>query len=172
MRSPVPGSLRPRIDVMVAASVGKRVRGALYVHVDALDLLPEADRGLVSEANDLASDFAWNIVRIGPGRAVGLLCYPGFETEGFPKLHAAATVDLVNGKVRKTSYVGSANPLVLHRKELLVGDRHPRHDEWLRTTQRIEALGLLFDKNRIGRLSAWSAMLDQAGLDSDGLPFR
>ncbi len=155
----------------MARRVGKLVRGALYVHGDAVLLLPPERQAAVRRAAEIAAGFEWNVARLDNVGVVGLLRYADFETEAFPRLFAAARVEL-DGCVRYTSYAGSWNPLILHRKELLVGDDHPLRARWAEVTERIERLGLLEDHNRIGRLSAWIEMLRAAGLDSQGAPAR
>ena len=66
--------------------VGKLVRGALYVHCDAVDLVPAASQDRVALAIRAAPSAQWNVVRIEL-TSVGLLDYDEFE---FPRLPAPA----------------------------------------------------------------------------------
>lgn len=152
------------------AAVGKRVRGARYVHASAIGRLPPAEQALVERASWIAEGFTWNVARIGPGVIVGLLDYPDFDRDAFPALARAASIDVGARRARYTDYDKSANPLILHRKELMVGDDHPERDCWTALTTELEALGLFGDPNRIGRRTAWSAMLAGAQRDAQGKP--
>lgn len=149
---------------------GKRVRGALYVHMDALGSLDEQQLSAARRAAELVPDHAWNVVRIGPGSVVALLHYPGFEREAFPRLAGSARVDFSTGRVSRTNQATTENPLILHRKELLLDTTDPRRADWAATTARLERLGLLRDTARIGRRRAWNEILATAGLDSEGNP--
>jgi hypothetical protein len=150
-------------------AVGKRVRGALYVHRDVIGLLRADEQAKVERAVWLAGPFAWNVVRL-ESEVVGLLCYPDFESVGFPHLEASARVDLAKGTVRLTNFAGSANPLILHRKELLVSRDHPAYATWAKVTERAEQAGLFRDPGTIGRQQAWNALLAGAHIDQNGEP--
>lgn len=153
-----------------AAAVGKRVRGALYTHISAVGRLPSADKTLVVTARKLAGDFAWNVVRLGPGQAVGLLDYPEFDEDAFPALARAMAIDIEALSLKRSDYRRSANPLILHRKELLVAADYPHRQRWADLTADMERLGLFRDLNRIGRRKTWLAMLQHAGRDTQGRP--
>jgi hypothetical protein len=150
--------------------VGKRVRGALYVHMDALGLLEEPQRTAALDAAELVADHAWNVARLGPGPVVALLHYPDFDLEAFPRLSRSARVDLATGRVRRSDQTRTENPLILHRKELLLDPADPRRLGWAATTERLERLGLFRDTKRIGRRRAWNEMLASVGLDGEGNP--
>lgn len=151
-------------------AIGKSVRGALYVHAEAVPLLAPDQRRRVAEAGARAAGFEWNVARLERDGPVGLLDYPDFEREAFPRLAAAARVDPGSPTVRITRYDGSANPLILHRKELLVAQAHPGRAEWAALTTSLEGLGLFADTSRIGRFAAWTELLRMAGLDGQGRP--
>jgi hypothetical protein len=106
-------------EVKSTTRIGKRVRGALYVHRDAIDLLPNEYRSRIRSALDLAPEVAWNVVRIEPF-IVGIMLYDDFDTCHFPRLLHSVRVDLRLKQVTERDHRGSANPLILHRKELLV----------------------------------------------------
>jgi len=152
----------------VAHAVGKRVRGALYIHRNAIADLPAAERELIERASRLVEDFSWNVARIDPGDIVGLLDYLAFDSDAFPALARAALVDVSARSVRYTNYQKSPNPLILHRKELLVRLDHPNRAAWAALTVELEQLGLFRDWNRIGRREVWNTMLADAGRDGQG----
>lgn len=138
------------------------------MHASAVRRLADHQRAMVAEAAKLVP-FEWSVARVGPGRAIGLLRYPGFIEEAFPVLTMAANVNLETGQVRVTNYERSTNPLILHRKELLVGEDHPMRAQWARLTRRLEDLGLFTNLNTIGRQRAWSEALASAALKLDDL---
>lgn len=143
------------------------MRGALYVHRDALRLLDEDARARVERADRLATPFSWNVARLEKA-VIGLLRYPDFDRAAFPRLEASARVNLQSGAVRRINYAGSPNPLILHRKELLVSSDHPGYAAWARVTERAERAGLFRNPGAIGRQRAWAALLAEAGLDQNG----
>lgn len=147
--------------------VGKRVRGALYVHREAIGRLPAAAAAALTRAEDLATEDAWTVARLEPG-VVGLLRYEDFDQSAFPALLAATRVDLKSGKLSRTSYQGSDNPLILHRKELLVDPADVRVQRWTATTRLLEDRGAFRDNHRIGRAKAWTDRLAQLGLIAVG----
>ncbi|MBB5708372.1 hypothetical protein [Sphingopyxis panaciterrulae] len=153
----------------MGAGVGKRVRGDLYIHRSALKALDPGQRKIIEEADARAGCPPWNVARLGK-EAVGLLYYADFERDAFPRLVAATRVDHATSKIGRIAYEGSLNPFILHRKELLLLRDDPRRPAWTELTEKLDRLGLFEDRNRIGRLSAWRAILAAAGLDGQGQP--
>lgn len=147
--------------------VGKLVRGARYVHRDVIDELDDAAQAAVTHASQLASDAVWNVVRI-EAHAIGLLLYEKFDTAAFPRLLASTRVDLRTGGVSHRRYGASVNPLILHRKEELVGEHDPRRVRWAETTSRLEQMGLFRDGHLIGRAKVWTRRLADADLIAVG----
>jgi DNA phosphorothioation-associated putative methyltransferase len=147
--------------------VGKRVRDALYVHRSAVPLLTAGHRERLERALAEAGDASWNVARVEP-EAVGLLLYPDFDEAAFPALVASVRVDLTTGSVTGRSFEGSVNPLILHRKELLVAPDHPHAQDWASLTASLEALGLFRRSHLIGRRAAWVKRLAEAGVRVEG----
>ena len=148
-------------------SIGKHVRGAIYLHASAL---PEADdefRDKVSRAVSLARRQAWNVVKVTRG-AVSLLLYEEFDEAAFPALLRSARVNLEDGTVSVTDYEKRANPPVLHRKETLLPPDDPRKPAFAALTRLAEDHGLFKDSTRIGTRDAWRARLHAAGLEIHG----
>lgn len=154
----------------IAAAPGKRVRGALYLHATAARVVAPEMRSRIDQAAGMAKGFAWNVARLDPDGIVGLLDYPAFDSDAFPALAMSARVNPDTGDVRITDHRRSTNPLILHRKELLVADDYPGKASWRETTERLAGLGLFRDQNRIGRREAWRAVLEAAGCDDQGRP--
>lgn len=147
--------------------VGKRVRGALYVHRCAITHLPEGMYEPLRRALALAPAAKWNVARIERA-VIGLLAYEDFEAAAFPVLLGATRVDLVSGRISNTDYSRSENPLILHRKELLVGEDHARFATWTAMTKTLDQGGLFADNHLIGRHRGWLERLRQAGLCVSG----
>ncbi|RWI63457.1 hypothetical protein [Mesorhizobium sp.] len=147
--------------------VGKRVRDALYVHRTAVDGLKPELRELLEAASQLVGDRPWNVARIEQ-QAVGLLLYEAFDAAAFPALIASTRIDLASGAVSSRNFKGSANPLILHRKEQLVSAEHPEAALWAELTAKLEALGCFRDPHLIGRRKAWEARLEAAGVRVEG----
>lgn len=154
----------------MAEAIGKRVRGALYVHRSALALLAPSPRDAVEKAASLAEPAQWNVARIEADDIIGLLYYSDFERDAFPALRFAARIDLASGGVKRTDYSASRNPLILHRKEQLVAPDFPGRGAWSALTSRLANLGLFRAPHLIGRRDAWTAMLAAERLDAQGAP--
>jgi DNA phosphorothioation-associated putative methyltransferase len=149
--------------------IGKKVRGALYVHRQAIGLLTQADGAKLSSALSVAGAelIDWNVVRIEQA-VIGLLDYADFREDPFPKLRGSARVDLAEGAITRRSFVGADNPLILHRKELLMDPQDSSIAEWTALTAELERLDLFRDNHLIGRQRPWAERLANAGVRLDG----
>lgn len=128
--------------------------------------LDEVARRRVERAAEVAADAAWNVVRLEASQ-VCLLEYEDFDRVDFPRLLASTLLDPEAGRRTTRSFRHVGNPLILHRKELLVGPDHPGRPAWVALTSRLEALGLFADPIRIGRERRWAEMMRAAGLPWD-----
>ena len=99
----------------------------------------------------------WNVVRVSDDN-VAFLDYPQFEEHAFPELMNSIRVDLLEGACSERSYEHSQNRPVLHRKELLLLDGHPRRTEFAKLTRELEKLGLFYDTHIIGFKEQWEDM--------------
>lgn len=149
------------------AKVGKRVRDALYLHHSALAHLDPEREGRLHAALAIAGEVDWNVVRLEP-LAVGLLRYKDFDQTAFPELQASTRVDLSTSQITVRNFANSDNPLILHRKEQLVGPNYPHAAEWGSLTAELETRGLFRDPHLIGRKAAWSQRLMAAGIRVEG----
>ena len=143
--------------------VGKLVRGALYVHREAIDALATDARMKVDQAVAVVNPPRWNVARL-ESDVVALLEYEDFDTAAFPRLIASTRVNLTTGEHARTDFSRSDNPLILHRKEQLLMAHDPRVTRWAETTRRLVEIGLFKDNHAIGRRRAWTERLAQAGL--------
>jgi DNA phosphorothioation-associated putative methyltransferase len=141
--------------------VGKRVGGALYVHRDALALVP-AGSARVAAAEAAAPSAEWNVAKI-ERYSVSLLLYEPFDVD-FPALLRSTKVDVKSGTVTSTDYAARKNPPILHRKETLLPPDDPRMPKFRALTAAAEEHGLFAEANKIGTRGAWNARIEAVGL--------
>jgi DNA phosphorothioation-associated putative methyltransferase len=157
-------------DAIDAASVGKRMPSALYVHVSAVPRLPVALRVLEGAARELLGvvpDAA--IVKIDRDRPrLSYLEYPRFDQDPHPALQGAFTVDLASLRADHLDYSKNNNPPILHRKERFVGADYPLRERFLRLTKQEERAGLFTDPSRIGNRQQWNYLLQCSGVELRG----
>jgi DNA phosphorothioation-associated putative methyltransferase len=151
--------------------VGKRVRGDVYVHRDAIAGLAEPARVKLERALNRAGAFSWNVVRIGSSD-VSLLCYEDFDKAAFPSLLSSANIKLVGeSEPRLVNYEARKSRPILHRKELLLADNDPRAPKFAALTRSAEEKGLFQEPRKIGTSAAWEALLADKNLEVRGSEF-
>jgi DNA phosphorothioation-associated putative methyltransferase len=140
-------------------SLGKTVAQRLYVHVSALD---RVDSELVANLREaeritcISHSERYNVVRFEPAASqVALLRYQDFSEDPFPGLKENWRVDLKTGEVGYRTYEDSLNPPILHRKELLLAEDHPRRAQDAALTEAAEAIGLFNYPTRFGYRRQW-----------------
>ena len=148
-------------------TIGKRVRDALYVHRSVIAHLDPVRAARLQAALAIAGETDWNVVRL-ESQAVGLLRYRDFDLAAFPELVASIRVDLGTGQTTVRNFACSDNPLILHRKEQLVGPDHVDATYWASLTAQLEARGLFRQPHLIGRKNAWNQRLVAAGVRVEG----
>lgn len=158
------------------AKVGKRVGPSLYLHVSALQSLPEPVQEQVWKAQSLTStqdSNSYNIIKLSLSNGkISLLSYPGFFEEPFPALAVSISVELESGSVQRKDYSHSENPPILHRKELFLPSGHPRRDEFATLTEALCRAGLLQDAHKVGHRAQWERRLADAGFRVEGHALR
>jgi DNA phosphorothioation-associated putative methyltransferase len=150
----------------VKAPLGKKVGGALYLHVDALGALPEDDRRSVDQARAIvgAEGGDHNVVKLGRDRRkVSLLTYAEFFKDPFPALVRSVSVDLAAGAAATRTYDPDRNPPILHRKELLLPTDHPSRAGFEALTRDLERANLYEQSAGIGHRKQWWRRLHSAG---------
>jgi DNA phosphorothioation-associated putative methyltransferase len=158
-------------------TVGKRVLDSLYVHLSAYEQLPSPElRERVKEALAAlpsATDYWPNVAKIHlETKRVSLLLYRNFETAPFPELTASwLPSESQQGGRRLRLYLNSANPPVLHRKELLVNADHPDRARWAEITRVAESLGLFDTPRAIGFRLNWQRVICERGYQLRGTQF-
>lgn len=149
------------------AASGKTVAQKTYIHVSGLG----GEGGERWEALQSSMNLArirlgsqWNVVRFDQdGSTVALLNYQDFFDEPFPALRESWRVDLQMGAVSYRTYEDSLNPPILHRKELLLPEGHPRREEYTALTQAAETIGLFDEPTRIGYRRQWEQLVREKG---------
>ena len=149
-----------------SSPVGKRVGGAVYLHVSAVPAAVPDLRARIERASATANT-PWNVAKVA-GQAVSLLLYEDFDVAAFPALLAAVRVAADGGEVVRTDYRTRANPPVLHRKEALLLATDPRRPAFTALTRIAEEKGLFAEPHRIGTRNAWLARVADAGLEVRG----
>ena len=150
----------------VQAPPGKKVGGALYLHVDAVDTLPGDDRRAIDQAREIAvmAGRDHNVVKLGRNRrTVSLLTYAEFFGDPFPALVRAVSVDLATAEVATRTYDPNRNPPILHRKELLLPADHPSRAGFEALTRDLERANLYEQSAGIGHRKNGGAGFTQPG---------
>lgn len=154
--------------MLMANNIPCKVVGLnVYYHQLAVDTLDPALIARISKARQIANltdcDQYCVIKFSEPNDLITFLDYPGFVDEAFPTLKQHWTIDLRNSTCRYRNYEDSLNPPILHRKELLLPQNHPRREEFQSLTAAAEQVGLFDNPIRIGFKRAWEALLAQRG---------
>ncbi|MET3393542.1 DNA phosphorothioation-associated putative methyltransferase [Variovorax sp. 1140] len=150
------------------SSPGKRIADEFYVHLSALDEI--SDLEVSAEIRRALHIFTAsptdqpNVAKVNlrTGR-VSLLSYPDFSTDPFPALSASWTFPPGVSHSTFRSYVETLNQPILHRKELLVGAKHPEFRVWSAITASAEALGLFDEASTIGFRLNWERLIESKG---------
>ncbi|HJQ02950.1 MAG TPA: DNA phosphorothioation-associated putative methyltransferase [Jatrophihabitans sp.] len=153
-----------------ASTVGKQTPSALYVHRNALGLLPPVLRVYEACARVLAGtvEQANMIKLLVTEPQVSYLSYPRFDRDAHPTLASAVTVNLRRLSVDWRDYSRSDNPPLLHRKEEFLGPGDPRRPLYERLTRAEVRAGLYTYPERIGTLHGWQQTLGQRSVTIRG----
>jgi DNA phosphorothioation-associated putative methyltransferase len=145
----------------------KAVLGRYYVHLEGLALLSADAAAKLAAAEALAQVVRaerYNVARFeSSSDRVSLLHYPGFFEEAFPTLHESRHADLTTRRVSYRTYRDSLTPPILHRKELMLPEGHPRRAEFEALTKTAEAIGLFQEPTRIGFREQWLRLVREKG---------
>jgi DNA phosphorothioation-associated putative methyltransferase len=153
------------------SSIGKCTPEALYLHIDALASAIPLIRVYEGCARAyVGSVDGGNIVKMHRRKPqVSYLAYPDFETDAHPALRESLKVRFKGLEIEYRDYRQSANPFVLHRKELFLLQGHPLRSKFARLTKQEEKKGLLsLSPDSIGTRDGWAAVLRQRGLIARG----
>ena len=149
-------------------AAGKRVGSARYYHKSAIRWSDPKSQKAIEVATRIARlrPDAFNVVKIEgePPRRVSLLAYEGFDANAFPTLLDSWTIDLKETRCAHRTYRASANPPILHRKELLLAPDDPRRQIFAELTRELERRNLFDKANSIGLRRQWEKRLASAGI--------
>ncbi len=151
-------------------TIGKLLPDDLYVHRNGLDSLDPilriyegCGRAYLGEVEGA------NIVKIHRRSGkLSYLVYPEFENDPHPALLRSVRVNLRTRQIDCNDYSQSANPPVLHRKEIFLLASDPRHGKFARLTTQEEKQGLLDDPSGIGTRDGWARRLSERGFALKG----
>jgi len=153
-----------------AATVGKLMPTALYIHRTALGDLPIALRLFEGCARTyLGAIPGADVIKLHRTEPkVTYLSYPDFETDPHPALRSSVSVHLQTFRVKQRSFERSSNVPILHRKELFVSPTHPLRAKFERLTRSEERWGLYDDPLIIGLRLGWAEALRRRGVELRG----
>ncbi len=156
--------------------IGKKLPDAIYFH---REYFAQAPAPLVKFIEIVAKalkieDDEWNLIKLFKNDfRLSLLHYPDFFQDAYPALKQSVTVDLVKLSHRITKYEHRDNPPILHRKETLIPENHPKFEEFLMITQEGETIGLYENSRMIGFKDSWERLTAKHGYELvDGRLFR
>lgn len=158
-------------SLVLKVSVGKSLPDAVYVHISALDNLPEHLNAVVTKILKglKIEKGSWNVLKLMKRDfRIALLNYPDFDNYAYPALQQSTNIDLERLSVRTTSYESSTNPPILHRKEMFVSNDYPQFDLFRDITLEGEKAGLFENTRSIGFRENWSRLVKSKGLFLDG----
>ncbi|AKG22279.1 DNA phosphorothioation-associated putative methyltransferase [Calothrix sp. 336/3] len=149
------------------SKIGKRTRGALYIHTSALQELDPLLRIYESCGSRTIGrvDGATLIKFSTEESRISYLFYPDFDTDAHPALQESISIDLKTREIMRRRYKNHRNPPILHRKETFVTPSYPHYQEFFQLTQQEVDLGLLENKSQIGTRDGWEQCLVEAGVE-------
>lgn len=163
-------------QLVMQMKVGKQLPDALYLHKDAFSAMPdELAKFIPAVAKALHLDESdWNLVKIfKKDFRLSLLHYPDFYSDSYPILKQSLNVDLSKLSHKVTSYEGSDNPPILHRKETMVLGDNEHYQHFISLTQEGENAGLYENSRLIGFKQSWENLITRHGYELvDGRLFR
>lgn len=150
--------------------LGKKLPGALYVHIWSLESLDPILR--LYEAitrRHLGRVDGATLIKFNLDKPIiSYLFYPEFDTDPHPALEASLQIHFPEGRIRYRDYRQADNPPVLHRKETFVTPDYPLYELFETLTREEEKLGLLNKSRGIGTRNGWLDYLADAGVEIQG----
>lgn len=147
--------------------LGKKVVNNVYWHISLTSAQTDEVQEAIAKAEQLAdvqADIDYNVIKYDiKGQGFSLLYYQDFFNTPFPILEKSYRIYLEKQRVEKRSYEASLNPPILHRKELLLSEHHPRISEYRELTATAEQLGLFDNPIAIGFKQAWQTLITEKG---------
>jgi DNA phosphorothioation-associated putative methyltransferase len=144
-----------------SSTVGKLTPSALYIHRDALHLLPAALRVYEACARRIVGEIPEaNLIKLHrDSKMVSYLSYPDFWDNPHPPLNSSFTVNLVEQSFSFHGFAKRANRPILHRKELFIPKTDVRYAKFANLSVEEQRAGLYDEPNLIGTEEGWKAQL-------------
>ena len=150
----------------------KKVGNSTYHHHSALPLLSSEEQVIVDQAVSLLptdNSGKFNILRFSNDlSSLSLLNYKDFHESPFPALLESWKYKPDSHQLQYRNYKDSINPPILHRKELLLGEKHPRYQEYAALTEAAETIGLFDEPTKIGFQRQWQQLIREKGYRLEG----
>jgi DNA phosphorothioation-associated putative methyltransferase len=148
--------------------IGKKVKGALYVHRESLSFMDTFYSGILGEVLSTFSEVPnFNVIKFTP-KSVSLLLYEDFAEHAFPSLLYSYHIRLDDKSVSFRNYESRDNPPILHRKELLLPPSHSKLPEYYAITRIAEKYNLFSNVRSIGFKRQWRELVENANLEIIG----
>ena len=150
------------------APVGKKLPTALYAHRSIEEQLGALLRLIIFAARQIVGELDYTVIKISTdGKSISFLQYDRFAEDPHPTLRYSVKVYLPRADYSIRDYSESANPPILHRKDMLVDQLHENYTLFADLTRQEEQLGLL-SRADIGTQKGWEAVLAERGLFIEG----
>ena len=151
-----------------SSPVGKKLPDATYVHRSAEEQLGALLRLLIFAARQVVGEVDYNVLKISTnGKSISFLSYSDFDDNAHPDLRYSVRVYLPRAEYSIRDYSDSANPPILHRKEMLVDPLYPNYIAFCELSAQEDQLGLL-SRNDIGTREAWLVALAEIAVTIEG----
>ena len=138
---------------------GKKVGKYVYLH-RSVAMHCEFFDELKASVLNTGRYISWNVLKLDrhtPG-SFSLLKYKEFKSSLFPELlQTTVFKDWRYSSWR--NYRNAPNPMILHRKELLISEESDYFQEWALLTKQLVALGVFQESKRIGAKRTWLKIL-------------
>ena len=157
--------------------IGKKVFNEHYFHISSQKNLDENFVNLINKTIKKVEElgfFDFNVYKINPNEGtISYLKYKDFEKDPFPSLEKSLFINTKTDTHNQKTYSKTLNCPILHRKELLVAENHPKRKEWLKLTKEAENIGLFENTSNIGFKRNWLDLIHKKGyelIDTDFIP--
>jgi DNA phosphorothioation-associated putative methyltransferase len=145
---------------------GKIIGGFMYAHKSALPFLPDKSTRSFNNALPFLRDLKdWNVIKFSHSHIekLSFLEYESFEETEFPCLIRSCQIDLKLQTIKPRKY-STANPPVLHRKELLMRPDYPGLAKFQNLTLQLETLGAFKNIVKLGTKLRWQDELNRLSI--------
>ena len=149
------------VELARRSKIGKLLPNHLYVHISALNCLPQQLQNYELEARDIINNINdFTLVKFNLEEPkISYLFYLDFDSKPHPKIKKSIVVNLQDKNRKNINYENTNNPHILHRKETFITKDYPHYNKFNHLTQIEEKLGLLDNNRYIGTEHQWQQLL-------------